>query len=300
MTTETLSASAGHLVYSDTPQHAPVVYRETLPVAQQLERLHQLHHKDKSTEKRVKVLGWSAVGCVLFAIASFVLAAVTHVDELLVGIAAVPLIVPILIVRAIFKRSDIDDRKLHAARRLLEVIAGDLKPGSTVALKIDFGGYDRLKPVSKEGGWFSSVKSYQFVKRDWLDLRFTLADGTRVKVTASTHTKRKTKAKRKYTKVKDKISERLNLILTAPKGRTLNPSTAHALRQRLSGGRTRVTTCKVKPKAAMIGFAFGVASRYRGRAGWSSHGLSSLVDGDATLMAVLKSYKATALLQKAA
>jgi hypothetical protein len=300
MTTETLSASAGHLVYSDAPQHAPVVYREQLPVEAQLAKLHALHKKDKATEKRVTVLGWSAVGCIIAGVASFILAGMTGFDALLYGIALVPLIVPLMIFRAILKRSDIDDRKLHAARRLLEVLGGDLKPGTPVALKIDFGGYDRSKPVAKAGGFFSTVKEYQFVKRDWLDLRFTLADGTRVKLTASTHAKRKTKAKRKYTKVKDKISERLNLIFTAPKGRTLNPAMGHALRQRLHRGQMRITTCKVKPRAAMIGFSFGVASRYRGRAGWSSHGLSSLIDGDDTLFAVVRSYKATALLQKAA
>ncbi|MBI2362359.1 MAG: hypothetical protein HYV15_03125, partial [Elusimicrobia bacterium] len=83
---------------------------------------------------------------------------------------------------AIEKRHDLDDAKLAALKRFLEVAGTDMPKDAPLAVEVDFRGYkDGGTVVGKEGGWFSSIKTYRF-RHDWLSLSGSFADGNRFRL----------------------------------------------------------------------------------------------------------------------
>lgn len=186
------------------------------------------------------------------------------------------LAVAALVYRASIGSDDIEDRKLATARELLSALAPELKRGRPVKLDLDFRLYDNDRTDGV-----------------WMTLATTLEDGTGLALDVSTHFKRKTRAKRKYTKIKDKIHERLTLTFTPPKGRRFVPGAkARIAPTRLPALALRAV--KVSPKATTLTFSSPQMLRVRGRGGWNNGGLTHLIDEKAALFAIIASYRALA------
>lgn len=225
---------------------------------------------DKQTEGRrtaAAVVGSAAVvlGAIGFVVELLLLAGVSW------GVA-----VALFAYRSIIGGDDIEDRKLATARELLSTLAPELKRGRPVKLDLDFRLYDNY---SSDGVWMT--------------LQTTLEDGTGLQLGVSTHFKRKARAKRKYTKIKDKIHERLTLTFIPPKGRRFAPEA----RARIAPTRLPTLTLravKVSPKAATLTYSSPQMHRVCGRGGWDNGGLTYLIDEKAALFAIIASYRALA------
>ena len=174
------------------------------------------------------------------------------------------------------KDDDIEDRKLFSAREILATLAPELRRGRPVRLDIDFRLYDN---PSTDGVW--------------MKLAGTLHDGTGVDLRISTHHKRKTRRKRKYTKIKDKLHERLVLTFTPPKGRRFDPDAQSRIAPAAISGLS-LRGVKVSPKAAELQFSTPAMLRIRARGGWSDSGLTQLIGKREALFAVVAAYRALA------
>lgn len=281
------------LVYSDAPPHAPVVVEESLSPAALLMRCQQLHTADKVAEKRKSLfglLGGLAIGATVLAVFA---GAISEVAEILIGAAVFgALAVVLFVVRSILGRADIDDRKLHVASRLVDALRPELHKKRPVKLWMDFAGYEKSmkdSSVSLFGG--SGTKLYV---KPWLRMSFVLLDGTEVALHARTTCKRKQKAKRKYTKIKDSVVDELNLFVKPPSSVALDPSATPRVHAAMGGPSPipRPKGVKVKPRMVQMSFRWGPGRRLRGRGGWSSSGLSQLLDGDKALGVVMMGYRA--------
>ena len=283
------------LVYPAAPLHANVKLNVEAGLDEVRAALADLHTADNQAEHRKKVLGWAAAGDLALAFAALVEGAVLEVKFLyIVALVFGAGVVPILVVRHILGRADVDDRKLDAPAYVLRWLAGDIKPGSPVALSLDFGSYEKTPVLDKAGGIFSPQKSWVHHKVGWLKLRFVLLDGTRVQVTASTVAKRKTRAKRKYTKIKDRVVDELRIVLTAPRGQTLDTNAAAELYPKFSRRGRTLRRCQIKPRAALFDFRLGPARRVCVRGNWHATGLESLVSGPTLLHMLITTYRACA------
>jgi hypothetical protein len=215
------------------------------------------------------------------AIAGMVIGLVVAFFSFMIQVLALTAVaVGIAIVSAVFyfavSSDDIEDRKLEIGRTLLRTLQTELKQGRPATLLLDFRGYDNA-----------------MADEAWLTLRAVLHDGTGIQLAVSTHHKRKTRAKRKYTKIKDKIWERVTLQLRPPKGKQFDPAAAGRLQQ------TRVPMLelrgtKVTPKAASFVYETKRMVRVRNRYGWQNQGLHSLVDEKVSLGVLIASYRALA------
>ncbi len=193
-----------------------------------------------------------------------------------VAVSALIVVVAALLYYGWINDDDIEDRKLRTARELLRTLRPELKPGRPAQLGIDFRLYDN----SKTDGV-------------WMTLATTLDDDTGLKLDISTHYKRKTRPKRKYTKIKDKLHERITLTFTPPKGRRFNPEPSQPIAPARISTLT-LRTAKVSPRATVLTYASPQMLRVRGRGGWSNHGLMHLIDERDAVSAIIASYRALA------
>ena len=146
------------------------------------------------------------------------------------------------------------------ARKVLTQLEPELKKGRPVSIRMDFGGYDRTKPVENTTGFLSSSGTKVFKKR-WMLLSFTLMDGTQVLMEAAELCKRKQKAKRKYTKMKDNIADELSITLRPPRGKA-HASTG-ALPPMMQQMNPRLLKAQVKSRAAVFQFRTQAGTRLR-------------------------------------
>ena len=281
------------LNYSDMPPHAPIEFKHSEPPERLLELCQQLHESDKIAETEKAKWAKYAGGSFLFAFLSMFF-------SIGIPIPFVPFLIPLggviagmvcLSRRGRAADNDIDDRKLDVLRHLVWALGPEMRKNRKVSSHLDFRGYDKVAPKDDTTSWYSSTghKSYE---RKWLRVSFVLADGTQVRIQATTKCKRKQKAKRKYTKIKDKIVDDLHVFLKPTQGRTLDIAEQRRAAQRLSNrGGLSLVTMQVKKKHARFHFRTRVATRTRGRGGWIASGLTGLLDGPRVLGAVVTSYR---------
>ncbi len=241
--------------YSGTPEEVEL----------QCDALAQL---DKKTESQKKMLGLGAVGALLVIIGGF------FTESLVLGGIGAAGIVFIGIMFSVVRNDDIEDRKLELARWIVDTLRPELKANRPLQLDLDFRGYDNRRTDGT-----------------WLTLAMTLEDSVGLRFSVSTHFKRKTRSKRKYTKIKDKLHERVSLTFVAPKGKSFDPSVQERF-QSFPVPKLQLRSVKVTPKAATVVYATQAMQRVRGRNGWSNAGLHSLVEGSMSLAAIIASYRA--------
>lgn len=280
-----MTVGAEVLKYSDEPLHARVRLKKIGPPDQILADCAALHKSDKKAELWKKVF--------------LVLAIVSGIGTFFFGFPALnstplPLILGILLtltfgfLRWWFAGGDVDDRRLDVVRKVVGALAPDMAKKRSVNADVDFSGYHKTRPVADSVSWGSGVKAFE---QTWLRISFSLLDGARLRIECSSKVKRKQKRKRKYTKIKDGIVDEVSIEVMAPKGKGFDPQKAERIKQHLASMRPPLIGLKVKPKGAELKFRTARATRLRGRGGWSSHNLTSLLDGDDVLRLVATSYR---------
>lgn len=169
---------------------------------------------DDHAEAVRRTAKWIMIASALTIFGSFFLGAILGPVAFVLAGLAIVLFVFFWIRHASHGHADVEDRKLEVVSTLLENLAPELHPKRRVAVKVDFRAHSKLKPARKESlGW--GQKSIAYV-HPWLELHFVLRDGTSVSVQVTTHEKRKTKAKRKYTKIKGRAHETIAIQYRFP------------------------------------------------------------------------------------
>lgn len=197
-------------------------YEREAAVRDVLEDLAQLSAFDRQMEgeeaKWKKRTG--AVGC------SSVLALVGTIASIATGIVPLAyLLGPIFLAAVVssvvfgvkwshFARLNLENRRIQVPQTVLQYLCHDMAPTQVVRLTLDFRNYRDpafLKNSSKSG-LFGAQRAYQYAV-PWLNLRGQLLDGHRFDLSLTSLAKRKEKQKRKYTKVREAIRERLDLTV---------------------------------------------------------------------------------------
>ena len=262
------------------PKHAEVVLDVEAGVLDVLRRCALLHLADKKAERNKSALGWLAAGFFVVAFVAFIAKAVAAV------VAAIAIGIVILLVRWWVDASDVEDRKLDVVSGVLARLGSEIDLDRPVKVHADFHAYDQTPSV---GGQYEHA---------WLEMRFVLADGTRVEISATQCAKRKTRSKRKYTKIKDRSVERLVVRLAAPKDKTF---AAHAPKNpgRVAAGLV-LRGAQMQPRYAQFQFATAPTVRLRARGGWTASGLDNELDAASVFAAVVSSYRLAASADRAA
>ncbi len=230
-------------------------------------QLEAAERRDNEAEVKAKRYGCTTAFCFVFGIVlSFVA----------IGFPLLLLLGPPLVVAGIVfavkysreKKHDLDDRKLEAALRVVQVLRTDIPAQEEVDLRLDFRDYrvgGRL--VEKQGGWFSSLKVYEY-EHAWLDFSARLADGNVVGVAVTDEVTRKEKSKRKYTKVRERVSSDIALSLKLREG------SAEDVRARVSGAPRGLAIRRLDARGARLTAVLrgGQALTQKGRTGSSTTG----------------------------
>jgi len=194
------------------------------PVADLLAWLERAHVEDKSAERMSKLFGILAIGFVIAGIAS--------------GIFPVVLpAVPCAIMWWLNRQHDLDDQKLAAATRLLRILRADVSPTHHAKLEVDFRSY-MDKAFQRKAGNASYAQP-------WLSLRARLEDGNELRLEVVRQGKVKRKPKRKYTKVKERVSDLVLLRLAVNRQRYPDPADFAAVAHQY-GSPKGMRTCRVR------------------------------------------------------
>lgn len=120
---------------------------------------------------------------------------------------------------------DLDNDRLALVQQLIQSLTRDLRAGRPLALTLCHGEATEKGVKTneeKQGNWFTGQVTVQEYEDDWLRLRGRFADGSVFRIEVTQETKRKSKPKRKYTKVTDRNRERVRVSLRVPAQRYPN------------------------------------------------------------------------------
>jgi hypothetical protein len=244
----------------------------------------------------VRTYGKLMIACLIGAAASLFVG----FFGLTLGLAGVLWLVPSLLLAALVlavlrwdtRRSDLDDRKLLAAFRVIRMLQADTPVASEAELHLDFRDYGKGgQKTGQRGRWYNSVRSRQY-RHEWFRLTGALADGTRYRLAATDAVSRKEKRKRKYTKIRERYSGLIHLQLRLrPETRADLSALAATLRGLPAPPKLRVRSTAARGRRLVATLAgTGTMTRVRGRYRPTQQGREYLVNGDMLLQTMLWAY----------
>jgi len=253
-------------------------------------RLEEAGVEDKAAERKSKIL---LVVTVVGWIGGLILTFATGLFPVLV----IPVVLTVLYVRV--KRHDLDDRKLATALKFFRVLRADVPQDGVVDLRIDFRDHRKGgRLVSKEGG-LGRPKVFQY-EHAWFAARARLADGNEIQVAVTADVTRKEKPKRKYTKVRERWFETVEI--TARLKDVYGDAAAIAEKLRGSGPPTGMVVRRVAGADGRVRASFETPEfrEMTARGGSSVSGQENRVTGDFLLGAVVWFYRGIPAGRKAA
>jgi hypothetical protein len=150
----------------------------------------------------ILTVGLAALSCALLAVAPWVI---------ILAVAGVVAVIfsGVQMYRA--GRLILDRRRYHLAGEVLRHLACDMRRDATATLTLDFNNYHQDRYRTGTG----RVSNYQLSSYElpWLALETPLIDGNRLRLETAMQVKRKERAKKKYTKVKEMLWEDVTLTL---------------------------------------------------------------------------------------
>ena len=173
-------------------------------------------------EERRKVgnkVGWLTGGGCVSLIASFFFLGMFPPLGVLLIIACVVLFVFAAIFgkqKAGLDKLDLDNDRLALAQELLRSLSADLETKRALALTLCHGAATEKGQKTEEhteGSWLTGKVTTSDFEDAWLRLGGRLADGSIFRLQVTQETKRKSKPKRKYTKISDRSREKIQLSL---------------------------------------------------------------------------------------
>ena len=189
-------------------------YTASKDCEQVIAELRTLGQLDKNTEQLRSSLATKG-GISLFAGFVFLFLAIPTLGATaILGIPALIYGITQFSKRSGLSNYDVRDRFYLAPINMLEKLKADIPPGQPVNVKIDFNDYanSRYEKSSEGGGFFNSVKRIKY-EILWFELSGCLMEGTKFRVRISQSIKRKSKAKKRGTKLTESLTEKYNIML---------------------------------------------------------------------------------------
>lgn len=270
----------------------------TGPVATILAELDRSAAEDAANVRRRSRAKWGIAGSILGLIVGFIVGGtVPSLGGPLILLSLVALIV--CLVRYVrCRRLDFEDRKRDIARQFFAVLAQDIPRKARCRVWLNGDGYLKHGQVSdKTGGVFSNVKTASY-EDPWGLLAGRLYDGSSFKVTVTQLVKRKSKSKRKYTKIRERHREKVCLALRPDEATYPGLSQLPAQLQGNSVDGMNITQAEVVGNVLRVAATTGVVPRFHGRSGWGDFDVQGLVTGQRLLDLLVFIYSKLATLRE--
>ncbi len=261
-------------------QHADIQVSLEGPRDELIAKCRELETADNAAESR------KGLYLALIVIAAIFGVAMVFVVPIAGGILIAGAVV-LLIMRSAAGSADIEDRKLQVPTYLMLTLGPELSAKKPMKMDIDFRSFERVGLIHSDGGGWGSPSSSTY-RHVWLTMHLALANGARVLVEVATNSKKKTKPKRKYTKIKQRTSEKIRVMVTPPRGVDL---TAAAKITHTKPRGLKLARSRMKPRGAEFVFETNELLFTQGRYGGNVAGAGGLVTGNTVLSAVIASYK---------
>ncbi len=178
--------------------------------------LQKMQDNDSFVEGKMKTNKTGAIICGIVTVSGFFLTQATGnigIAILFTGLAG---LIIFWIMYAIWAGKDIENRRFLIPMRLFSVLNADIKAHHSCGVTIDFSGYKkhgRLLSKNVERSFMVYPVTHIRYIDNWFGASGKLTDGCRFKLKIVQDIRRTEKAKRKYTKVKEKISEETTVYL---------------------------------------------------------------------------------------
>lgn len=204
-----------------------LVYEDHATAPEILARIEKLREIDKEYEAlsaaKFKWVLWTGIpgfACVFLA---FCTAGITLPFALVLLIAWAVLLYQYYQL----KRLDLEDHRYAIAQEFIRCVSRDMHPESRLRISIDFNHYHRAECLrgTEGGGWLNATTEKSYAMK-WLEISGKLLDGHRFEVEVRQNVKRRERRKRKYTKVKEAMSEVVTLVLQVKPSRYPNLAAA--------------------------------------------------------------------------
>ena len=276
------------------PLHSDVVLNQEGSLAHILGHVVRLHRADKEAEQKKRTL--NLIGIILIVVGFLTV-------WLLIGFLFFIVAGVVYWIRSKVGSTDVEDRKLEIVSGTLRTFGPEFKAKRPIKAVAEFAFHDRKPPAFQQvtgAGFFEQKVVQEAFAHWWLSMRFTLMDGVAVTADASTHAKRKSMQKRKYTKIKERFHERLSVKLMPPKGKTFDWGLQNRSWGQQSFAGLTLERAIVRPRYALFRYRTGQSLRVQLRTGWTGQQLENQLDSRKVVAAIVNSYKAVASANRAA
>jgi hypothetical protein len=276
------------------PLHSDVVLNQEGSLAHILAEVVRLHRADKEAEQKKRTL--NIIGIILIVVGFLTV-------WLLVGFLFFIAAGVVYWIRSKVGATDVEDRKLEIVSGTLRTFGPELKAKRPVKAVAEFAFHARRPPASQQvtgAGFFEQKAVQEAFAHWWLSMSFTLMDGVTVTADASTHAKRKSMQKRKYTKIKERFHERLSVKLVPPKGKTFDWGLQNRSWGQQAFAGVTLERAVVRPRYAVFRYRTAPSLRMQVRAGWNGQQLENQLDSRKVVAAIVNAYKAVASANRAA
>jgi hypothetical protein len=276
------------------PLHSDVVLNQEGSLAQILGQVVHLHRADKEAEQKKRTL--NIIGIILIVVGFLTV-------WLLIGFLFLIAGGIVYWIRSKVGATDVEDRKLEIVSGTLRTFGPEFKAKRPIKAVAEFAFHARRPPAFQQvtgTGLFEQKVSQEAFAHWWLSMSFTLKDGVTVTADASTHAKRKSMQKRKYTKIKERFHERLNVKLVPPKGKTFDSGLQSRTWGQQNFAGITLERAVIRPRYAVFRYRTGQSLRMQMRTGWNGQQLENQLDSRKVVAAIVNSYKAVASANRAA
>lgn len=203
----------------------------------------------------------------------------------LTAVLSLVLFIWMLVRRGRIAAQRLDAAKVSIAEALIGALAADLAPGSALHLYLDLVALERTPPVAVHG----LGRRY---RQHWLRLEARLVDGASLRIDALLQLKKKSQPKRRYTKYREQIVDRLMIRLSTRGGSALPPDAVSRIQRRFAYSSLVLVRARCEGNAAMLQLASYPCLRQRTRAGFSQQGAERRLDAAKAVGATLRAYRA--------
>lgn len=189
----------------------PLVVTDTAPGL--VRRLRQLLDFDAEVERQLRLWNGVMIGCWIGTVVIlFFLATSVPFIGLPLGILCLGMAIYATVQYYKFKNEDMENRRLELPLRFLEILGRDIPHKRKCRLNVNFDGYEKHGQLLNQSGNMFTCRLKEY-EDHWFSAKGSLCDNTLFRVNILQSVKRKEKSKRKYTKVNERITEKIKLTL---------------------------------------------------------------------------------------